>query len=380
MMHDFRLTIIISLSLFLITLQSFYFPVFGAVLTLIGAVLIIFLPLIFRESMRLGVSDKLLVVYAGFCALLVGFTIIPRLFLGFGEKDVTSILATIIMISMFPLFYDSLKLNIDSTVRALGLVVLFHVAILFIQVGFWAVKREYLDVLNIIIGMESGSVSAKGLMIFGQRVPRFSGLFNEPGTYSVIIMSMAIVYYKLKGKIDVVVFSSSASCLATMSTFGLVLVVLLIGVVLLTGNRNRIGVFITFAALACIFYFVGGYEAIYNRFFDGAEYSGVGFRKQMLGYFFGDLWNFLFGVSLHSLPEFYVMNDIGLWFAFVTAYGFSGFLILLATLGLVYIKERKAQSVALVMIILLAKIKFTYPFFWVLLALVLVSRDCNRES
>jgi hypothetical protein len=365
---------IVSICLFLITLQSFYFPVVGSGFTFLGYFVLFYISA-YKGDMK---SETLFYSLISIIILCLGNFII--LFNGIGFGDFKSQLSVLVMLICFPFILKLFQEYNDRMQKILQLVILCHSAILFIQVLYWGVTREYLDIILFLTDEKSGSLSKKGIMFLGERVTRFSGLFNEPGTYSVVIMSLTFIYYSQLKKINTVIVIASLSCLATMSSFAIVLVLLLIFLTVVTNKKQRINALLILSFIFSIFLYVGGVAAIVKRFSANSEHSGLEFRTQMINYYFSDITNILMGIRILDLPEYFVPNDVGLWFSIVVSQGVMGWLFLLLTLSFVYYKVRRLDVFLILIFILITKLKFTYPLFWILLALLLTLKKNNSDQ
>ncbi|MGR5336196.1 hypothetical protein ACPV5I_12280 [Vibrio gigantis] len=268
----------------------------------------------------------------------------------------------------------------DEFIKAIKLVLVFHVFVILFQVVYWVLTKQYIDLFNVISGLNSGNYSKKGLIAFGLQVPRFSGFFNEPGTYSITIMSFTFLYYAAIKKIDHVIIFSTLSCLITMSGFGIILVMCFYGILLTTSKNNRKYVLYSTPFIFGLFLYIGGVESLINRFSKDSEYSGVGFREKMLEYFFSDINNFFHGLQIGKMPSYFVPNDLGIWFSFMTSYGVFGLLICLSVVFFVFFKTKKWEFILLVLLLFFTKMKYTYPLFWLIVGLLSVVGKNNEKE
>lgn len=363
----------IFMGLFLITLQSFYFPIVGPALTFIGYVIVVAIG--FAEN---KIDKKLVNITSVFLILL---SIHLVLTIGdYGTKDLFSLLSLVVMIIGLPVVKPLFSENEKSIERAIKYILIIHVTVLFSQVIFWLVTHRYLDVLEYLVGIKSGSMSQKGIVAFGVRVPRFSALFNEPGTYCITVMPLVFLYYSLKKKLDGIVFLSSISCLITMSMFGVVLVSLFFCIVILYNRKLRVHMLLISIFSVLIFSSFGGMDAVINRFSADSDYSGLGFRESMLDYYFSNGGHLIFGIRIDELPEFFVPNDIGLWFSFLVSYGGVAVVILLFCYIYLYSESRRVESLLLITLVVMTKLKYTYPLFWILVVMLSVIKGEDRHE
>lgn len=362
--------ILIFLGFFLITLQSIYIPVFGPVCTFIGYILL-FTCALRKSQPELNLLALVMAVY-----LILVIHLLLSLS-SYGNSDFGSFLSLVVMISALPVLISFFKKSKDIILKCVKLTIAFHAVVLVVQIIWWIITKDYLDLLALISNQQSGTISKKGISALGYRVPRFSGLFNEPGTYSVTLMTLIFVYYSISKSIDEIVVLGTVTCLATMSMFGIVLVTVFFLIILFSSKISKVKVFIYVLMLFVAFLGSGGGTALLSRFSVDSQYSGIGFREQMLNFLYSNSQSFIFGIPVSSYPDYFVPNDIGLWFSFITTFGIWGALILILLYFYTYISTKKIEPLLILTIILLTKLKFTYPLFW--LVFILLSVDFNKK-
>src|SRR5690606_32364124 len=84
-------------------------------------------------------------------------------------------------------------------VKPISIVLIIHLMFWYLQFVIWLLSGNYLDFLEPITGESQRYLSLKGLTFGGSRMPRFTGLYSEPGTYSTYIFLLLVVQYKLTG-------------------------------------------------------------------------------------------------------------------------------------------------------------------------------------
>ncbi|HAS6990567.1 TPA: hypothetical protein I7305_10525 [Vibrio parahaemolyticus] len=354
------------------SLQSFYFPYIGSGLTYLGYLVPAVLCIVYRKSLSKSdvyFSASLSVTFLS-VVILSGSGI-------FSLSDFKSILAAFAMVLLYPLVKSYFYFNYDNVVKALRWVITIHSFTILVQIIYWIFTREYLDYLEIIMGSESRSLSKKGIILFGERLFRFSGFFNEPGTYSVILFCLLSVYFKMIGRIDAYIGFAIFTILSTMSAFGIILSLLLLIYSSFFDDNSSISkkvksVCITFL---CILPFIvlGGMDSFIERFSSDSDYSGGDFRENMIYDFFSES-NFILGYKIHDMPEFFVPNDVGVWFSILASFGIFGFISIFIIYSYVINSDSKLSTVFLLTLIMVTKIKFTYPLMWLLIALLAISK------
>lgn len=361
----------------MVTLQSFYLPFFGPVFVFIGFALLVLTALEYRGYDN-DVVNYILFVYFSLFLFLI-FNVLRGTY---NYNDFGSITSMLVMITAMPMMVSLFKKRANKVERALFFVISIHVIFLFFQLLYWLITFEYIDFLELFVGIESRSESRKGIMAMASRVPRFCGLFNEPGTYCVTVMPLVFVYFCMRKKLDVLVILATASCLITMSMFGIVLVILFYLFVFFYSNNKitKVRLLILGGVIFVGFYMIGGVDAVLNRFSSESDYSGLDLRTMMLDFYFSSP-EFLFtGVPIDSYPDYFIPNDIGLWFYFIVAYGYVGLLLVLGLLYLIYIKTGRLFLLFVVSLILLTKLKSTYPLFWILMSLLLILEKSKNSK
>lgn len=353
-------------SILLMTMVSIYSPIFGQFLNYLG--LLFFLSLILLVSRnRVDIGS---LSYSAFLILLLALAICIAFFRTVTLTDLKSWVATVVMVFFVPLVYSFVKGNKKLIVRALNIVIIFQALFIFLQLGYWLVTRQYLDVFYLISGTESRSFSSFGVHAFGSIVPRFTGLFVEPGTFSVVVMSVVLAAYSYERRITLPLVTGVVATLCTMSLFGVTLIVLLAALHLIRHMKQFVAMVVGMAGLGVAFYYSGGFAAVIERL--QASGNGLGFRREMITFLFSSPDRMLLGVSVADYPSYVTVNDIGAWFALWMYFGVCGAAVFLVTILFAYKRTRSLVAVGIVVAILLTKLKFTYPLFWLLITCVIV--------
>lgn len=350
----------------LMTMVSIYSPALGEYLVYLG--LVAFLSFLLLNKVK--VLDVASLRFMAFLLALLCVGVGMSFFRTVALVDIRSAAATAVMIACIPFMYSLVKGNKELTVHVLDLVIVLQSALLLAQVGYWLITRQYLDLFHMIGGGESRSFSSFSFEISGSPVPRFTGLFVEPGTFSVVTMSLATAIYAYRRKFTLPIVVGMIAVLCTMSLFGVTMILLLGAIHFVQNKRRFIYALAGFAVLVVGFYLVGGYAIILDRWH--ASNGGFGFRRDMLTLLFSSVHNMALGVSISDYPGFVTANDIGVWFAFWLSFGIAGAAEVLAVLSFGFNRTKSLVAVGLVVIVMLTKLKFTYPLFWFLVVCIIV--------
>lgn len=343
-------------AIFLISLQSFYFASGGAWLCYAGALLL--LPL--AAGRRIAV-EPLLIAAALLC--MTTFQMLSAA--GFEPKSALGALFSVLMLSVISSAYRDRK---SALLTAVSLCLLAHLGAFLVQVLWWAGTGIVMDMSG-LLGFEpaSWSSTAKSLTVAGVIVPRFTGLLNEPGTYSAVVIALTIAHYALRRALTPISLAALASVAATASLGGGVLILALLCAIaadlMLRRGRLGLGQATIVAALGA------GALILLARLFEKRQALGPAetvFHSGMVRWITAHENLSLNGMPYGALPAGFIVNDIGVWADVLVRWGVLG----LAALA-IYLAVVVGGVQALLMApLLLTKLKLTYPLLFVVVATV----------
>jgi len=353
-----------SLSFFFITLQSLYFPGIGlSVFPVLGAFGLLFLGLMrYDYKIKFSIFNKF-GYYLFFVSLFFVFKIFVDISLGGYYKGLLSFFVIMIAVLSVILVFNGRQTFFHSI---LGFAILLHVLFFFLQAIVWFSTGYFLDYVLVLTGEHSSYISVKGITLFGERVPRFTGLFNEPGTYSVWIFSLISIYYFIKPKPSSILFVALISMLFSLSLYGAVMSISMIFIMILRG-----GGFLKRLILLSPLFIPVGYVVVEMDRRLSSDYSGLDFRFAAFQsifdpavFFFGGFFSDKCSGQLLdvSIPVFLICEGGIFYLVLFLAAVFSvGFL-------------RHSSMLIATSLLIVSKIKLTYPLFWVYLVSILLIR------
>lgn len=352
-----------SIAVFLISLQSYYIYSVGAsVFPVIGAVLLILLG-IKNNGPRLGVPVMVL-FFCAYFSFVVAIDV-------FRNQHISTLVAFPFLVATILGTVWSFHHRLDNLASVLAIVLYIHLGFYIIQVVTWLLAGHYIDFLYPITGESQRMFSPKGLHIGFRRIPRFCGLYNEPGTFSVYIITLSALKYVVDRKVDLLLGLALLAVLLSLSLFGFTLVVLF-GTVLAFGSFGAR--YVAGASVIGYFVLVLVLPAIERRLASG--YSGVDGREEAINFTL-EWSNFLLGAS--SLEQIGILtNDSGIFISSLI----HGGVVELTLLFLVLLTSTSWQSVisiGVVCLVLVTKIKLTYPMFWLFVAAIYLASHRPRE-
>lgn len=340
--------------MFLLSLQSFYFPAFGgSVLCYAG--LLMLLPLMLGRPVVLPALSLAAVFY-----LLIGIR---------GFSDPTSLekgfvgtaLGLLGLIAVPAAFADRRQV----LAQALRIALTAHAVIIFVQAALFFSGFGYVDLLK-PFGLVQSVMSQKGVVFGVIQVPRFAGLFNEPGSYSSVVMAMLAAEYALSRRFSWVTLLVLASVAATVSLGGMVLASVFLGAVVWDRVLRRrvsmasaVGSGIGLASF--LLYLKSNFEKRAQLYLE----TGM-LQDSMLAWALNPKHLTLLGVRAANIPFGFSQGYVGVWLDVLVFYGALG----LAATGAFVVLALDLSGAALAGVILLAKLKFTYPLVFALLGAV----------
>ena len=261
--------------------------------------------------------------------------------------------------------------NRNTLRKSLYTVILLHLFFFYIQVFFWVLTDYYIDFVDIISDDYSVYSSAKGFYLFERRVPRFTGLFNEPGTYCKWLFAIVAIYHLESPKLNFLKLSAVISMFLSMSLFGWILGlsilvltflnssrrILILGILVIVGNTTLLLIILRKRIEAGFLELDYRLQAIENIF-----------TLPVLAYGRAS------GISCGSGVDVTVATTLICDGGFVYGLVFLMIMLVANAFGSV-------SSVLLTVLLLLSKIKLYYPLFWLFFTLlILVNRDRTKKT
>ena len=235
----------------------------------------------------------------------------------------------------------------------------------------WVSLDYYIDYVAFLSDDYSVFSSSKGLFLLDRRIPRFTGLFNEPATYSTWLFVIVSLNYFVRPRVSWLLSFSLLSIILSMSLFGFIIVAVMMLITFFT--KTSLSLFVR----AFPIYFVVAlalmeliYERVASKWFElDYRLAAIENITEPTVLLFGRISGQSCGMDVSvSLVTSLICNG-GMHY------------ILMFLLVLHFSRVFKSPlTLVFVSVLLISKIKITYPLFWIFLTLVLVISFLDRRQ
>lgn len=287
--------------------------------------------------------------------------------------------------TLFYIFYDFLESEKYRylVLNSLSLVVIIFLTTFFIQVFLLYSKGYHLDYLELIMGREqriTGTAGVKGIY-------RPSGMFNEPGSFTVFMYAVLFARYLLNKKFDLLFVLGIFATLVTLSAQAIASFFLLISLFaivyffdVLTSLKIKKNILYFFVLVILVFfsfiiYFIE-YVILFIDYFVNRFSSASGDGTVSIRFFAlhnvseQSALTIVFGIGFNNSGLGYLINDTGFWFSSYSMFGLPAFIVLIYFSYLVY-KNHGPYALVMYFLIMLSKLVVLYPIMALYFAAVL---------
>ncbi|NEX92351.1 hypothetical protein [Caulobacter sp. 17J65-9] len=352
----------VSLAIFLTTLQSIYLPGFGAIICFAGLALL--MPLTIKNAPPL---QSFLVIAPIFLSFSISWS------MHYYDMDIKTIFGSAVSLLAIPIMIGIFRHRLVFLDRALKWVLIAHVFFFAVQAVYWVVTRQFIDYISFFGAFEEASWSSrKGISLGGVLIPRFTGFFNEPGTFSAAMVVLLAARYGVTRRIDATTIVAALCVIGSVSLGGIVLLAGLGSIVFvdkIRSVRRRPGLMMGIIAMALPAICAVGYFAWINwqkrqeLFFD----SGV-YEVYLAQWALDPQRMSAFGVGDLAIPAGIGVSSIGFWLEILLFYGLCGLVAWAIVIG-----QAGRLAFFLLAAIMLTKLKITYPFVFICFGAIFAS-------
>lgn len=278
-------------------------------------------------------------------------------------KSYASVLSGVLI---FICFYKFLS-NYNDIVNLINIVLFLHIVILVIQLVIYYCYGYDIDVSIMFHGEGHRPYGASGQY-------RPTGIFDEPGIYSIFIFSLFIVRYLYNLKLSVFDFFVILSIFLTLSLYGVLLVgIFFIWWVIFALKRPFYTIlaltFIVIITISAIYFFSERVIMVLA----GSDPSTVS-KINIIHYFINEPINWLTGLGLLPIrfwenANFQASGDLTIVLSTILIYGAPIGCMMLINIYILLSNGKINKYVLLALIPLIKLSTFNWIFFWVYLAL-----------
>ena len=364
---------IVAFSIFLVSLQSYYFYSVGAPLfSIFGVFFLLVISLYTEKSFlsRLGIITILLFLFYPLVLIWSLLTV----FLHVDEISAKRLISFIIMISSaFAASYVINNYNVKSMIKPY---LFYHSMFLIIQLLMFYIFHINIDFIEPITGETQRTIgSSFQLPIIGSFI-RPSGLFNEPGTFATYYAPVLALFSKwnLNEKNDKYYLLMGLLCLiATFSVYAIIFALLIILTSRMFTLRHKLFLLSVLTVITSSFLTYRFIQRTTLGLNSGLEFR-ITYFNRFIEFLANDLISLIFGHGILASESKIIIdnpiNDVGLIFYLLFYLGPIISLLIISLL--IYISfKRGVPSLVCIVIILLSKISIFSPIFIFFIAFAL---------
>ena len=320
-----------------------------------------------------------------------------------------------ILYALIFIYCLAISIKNENLKSIISIVLLIHATLLIIQYISFYTYFIQIDFFNLFWGIEQkgihveylkGDQSPRNLL----RLKRFSGLFNEPGTYCNVIgiLSCLLSNFKDLNRLHKIILSiSTFSLLLTFSTYGYIFLILILisyisnyskfnykniikskfsfRMMNLKKNISFKNLIVILIFLIFLYFFLKySFPYFYSRFFEYSYKSGLGLRLFSYNYYFNALLNdfFLVIAGTGMINETYAYFTSSVTYdntLLLYLFSRSGIIVILIyfTLSLYFLKLDKSKLCTFT-IIMLTKLSLFSPI--ILFGLYTLFKNLNEKK
>jgi hypothetical protein len=256
------------------------------------------------------------------------------------------------------------KNNSSILLSAFTITLKIHIAFWLIQAVYWLMTGSFLDFVEPITGDASRYSSSKGISIHGTRIPRFTGLYLEPGTYSNYLYGILVVRLLLSGKADLLGLIGCVSMFLSFSLFGAIFASSYCLIYVIEAEKKILKFLIAMGVLLLsLRAILPVYNTILGRVLSGVDLERAPLIKSML-----ENVDPFWGLNRHLVTIAVMDNTL-----YLASYIIGGLILLipLITIHILVCAKKKGSVKMAISLIFATKIKFSYPFLGMVLAIAI---------
>ena len=352
-----------TLGLFLTTLQSFHIAsASGAPLTAVGAV-ILFLQC-GKKFRKPDLVDVVLILILLIAASVGMYSLSSSVI---AEQKITNLIGWFLSAATLIIDLDG---KVARMIVAVRNVLILHVIFFLTQVLIYVASGYYVDAcvypLDCTMRYAGGDFDVLNASPIGIRP---TGLFEEPSTYSTVVLILALVLYLYKRRLYPIVLLALVTSFLTFSSWSFVALVFC-GLFFCRNVRSLLAALAT-GSVVYLLYFDWFWTRAFVQTYETGQTPAVS-RTYVATWIMDQTMEAPLGTGIGVLMEKASPSDVlslydsGVVMYLVYVFGFLGFVIA----GLLIFSVNDARKRLLMLFLLASKLNPVYPFFWIMVNLL----------
>ncbi|SDH45487.1 O-antigen ligase family protein [Myroides phaeus] len=371
------------LIVFLGSLLSFYFPSLGGIR--IFDFVSLFILIRCCRNQKIDFTDiKELGVFFVFFVCYVTISFVISILNNSTAIHVPRILGTYIAVLYSILFFAFFIRNVSGLIVGVKYTIYLHALFFYLQFLMFRVAGIYIDLIKPITGNESRNTGGQFSIDTSIRA---SGLYSEPASYSLFILTFMSIYVYYKRRIvffDVVIL---CSVLLSMSASGLIYLLFFIGVFFFYYSKSHLWhkVIAVFSSIFIGFFVwstnIVDFEYIFNKALNYKESSSYQYRVGNTEKVLSDLTDsqMIFGIGYANMD---VNDDKGSTYSalFIEQGYLLGGVFLLVLFFLLVSFRTNVGVIFYFFLLLMGTHSFSQIQFWIwVLSILIISNHLSNE-
>ncbi|WP_410877813.1 hypothetical protein [Myroides sp. DW712] len=377
---EFKYEILI---IFFGSLLSFYFPSLGGI-RIFDFVSLFLLFFCFKKKRLRFVRNLNINIFFLFFGMFISISFIISILNNAVDIHIPRIVGTYIAILYALLFFSFFSNNVKGLVVGIKYTVYLHATFFYIQFLLFNIAGHYVDLIQPITGNSSRNMGGKFNI---DTAIRASGLYSEPASYSLFILTFMSIYIYFKKKVNTIDVIVLTSVLLSMSSSGLVYLIVFILVFFFYYSKfniwRKLGIF---SLIACMGLFVINskiidFDYIFNKTVNYEESGSYQYRvgntnkvQESL-----DDWQVVLGIGYANMD---IKDNKGSTYSalFIEQGYLLGFMFLFALFILLYSFKTDLGIIAYIFLLLLGTHSFSQIQFWIwILSILIIANFLSNE-
>lgn len=368
---------------FLGSLLSFYFSNLGGIrlFDFISLALLIFF--VFKNKITLK-NDKKFINFIVILTLFISFSFIISIINGAINIYLPKVLGTYISIIYMILFYMYFESNIKGLMVGVKYTLYLHAIMFYYQFISFSLFGKYIDLIEPITGNSSRNIGGQFNL---DTAIRASGLYSEPASYSLFILTFMSIYVYYKRKITIIDMFVLLTILLSMSASGLIYLFVFIIIFFFYYSKYTVIKKITYLFIGFFIFSaisltkVIDFDYVYNKAVNYEESGSYQYRVGNTGKVLQNLSEFQLAFGIGYGNQDINENKGSTYSSLYISHGYIlGTIFLVSIFLLLFSYKTDIGIIAFVYVLFFGTHSYSQIQFWIwIISIILVAKNLKHE-